>query len=629
MAVSGRITYEFSDFRLIPEENLLLRNGESVGLPPKAFSTLVLLLENHGHLVRKEELVEKIWADVYVDEAAVSRCVWTIRNALGEDSKSQRFIQTVPKRGYKFVAEVSVLSEADRSITDGNPSIASNSNAGEPQRRDFVRNRPQFAASAVLLLAVGFFAAYIWYPWTTTSSEGVPVTIAVLPFRPVNSPNRDALYELGMTETLINKLSTVEKLQVRSLGSVQRYVNTYTDASKAGKEQRVEYVLASNYQSVEGRIRVTAQLINVSTGKTVEAFDFLKEAPDVFTAQESVAVELRDRLAARFGDRSVNVLTKRGTNNEEAYRYYLLAQNFNELRGPENGRKALEQINQAVALDPNFARAWATKAYIHRYMGYGAAAIEHSVRSMEAVEKALALDPSLSEAHSTLCFNKFRFEYDFDAAERACRRAIELDQNSPLAHKLYGNFLYTRGRFDEAIAEIEKAIDLQPVSFDNQQTYALALYFARKFSESEIQWKQLVPLNPDHKLIYAQLVRTLVQQGKEPEALEHIIKLLTLENADEVTIKRFRAAFAGSGWRGVTLERIKLIGSRENLATFELARLYASIDDTDNAFKYLERAHRERSNMMAVVEVDPELDSLRADARYTELLRRLNEKYRP
>jgi TolB-like protein/Tfp pilus assembly protein PilF len=455
------------------------------------------------------------------------------------------------------------------------------------------------------------------------------VTIAVLPFEPINAANRDELYDVGIADALINRLSTVENLQVRSLSSVKRYVDREKDAVDAGIEQRVEYVLASRYQLVGGKIRITAQLINVGSAKTVETYDFQKDATDTFTAQDAVALELKDRLAAKFGDRGSDASSARGTNNAEAYRYYLLAQNFNELRGPENGRIALEQINQAVALDPNFARAWATKAYIHRYMGYGSAAIEHSLKSMEAVEKALALDPNLSEAHSTLCFNKFRFEYDFDGAESSCRRAIELDPNSALAHKLYSNFLYTRGRFDESFAEIQKAIELQPVSYENHQPYALALYFARRYSESETQWKQLIPLNPNHNLIYAHLVRSLVQQGKEAEALEPMIKLLSLEKADGETIMRFRDAFARSGWRGVEVERIKLIESRENPASFELARLYASIGDNDNAFKYLEQAHRERSNMIAVLGVDPELDSLRADARYTELLRRIDEKNRP
>jgi DNA-binding winged helix-turn-helix (wHTH) protein/tetratricopeptide (TPR) repeat protein len=491
MAVSDGVIYEFDVFRLIPKDDLLLRDGEPVPLPPKAFSTLVLLLESRGHLVRKEELMEKIWADTFVDEAAISKCVWRIRNALGEDSKDQRFIRTVPKRGYKFVADVTVLHD-----------VPPGSNAPAPEERTV----------------------------TEVRSSGI------------GRPSRSHRFVLGR-----RRLFLVAATAVLAVGVLAIYVLSEWPAGSTG----------------------------------------------------------------------------RGTDNEEAYRNYLLAQNFNELRGPENGRVALEQINRAVALDPKFARAWATKAYIHRYLAYGQDAVEHSLKSKDAVEMALQLDPNLSEAHTTLCFNKFRFDYDFDAAERACRRAIELDPNSPLAHKIYSNFLYSRGRFDEAIAEIKRAIDLQPVSYDSQQTYALALNFARRHAEAEAQWKQLVALNPTHKLIYANLARSLVQQGKEAEALEQMIKLLTLEKADDDTINRFRNAFAQSGWHGVTRERIRFLESLDNAASFDLVRLYAFIGDKDNAFKYLERAYRERSNMMAVVGVDPELDPLRSDARFAEFLKRI------
>lgn len=528
--------YEFEDFRLIPGEGLLMHKGVPVVLQPKAFAVLELLVRRNGHLVTRSEIIDTIWEESYVEEAAVSKAVYYARHALSDSSKLQ-FIQTVSRRGYRFVAPVKILNspekassetetistgyrlkdlDAGRSSVNGSiePGPTTDANVEVFERSDpsikpaidslpkptdelisgqgLFRRRHLIAISALVLLATVFLAAYTFYPWSDNAADG-------------------------------------------------------------------------------------------GAGSTV----------------------------------------KRGTNNEKAYQYYLLAQNFNELRGPEHGRTALEQIDQAVALDPNFARAWATKAYIHRYLAYGPVAIEHSLKSIDAAEKALAIDPNLSEAHSALCFNKFRFEYDFEAAERSCKRAIELDPNSALAHKLYSNFLYTRGRFDESLAEIKKAIDLQPVSYDNHQTYALALYFARKYSEAETQLKQLIPLNPNHGLIYGQLVRTLVQQRKETEALEYLIKLLTLEKENEETIRQIRDIYTRSGWRGVTLERIRIAESHGNARPYDLARLYAVINEKDKAFKLLDQAFRERSTMIAVVEVDPELDLLRGDPRYTEFVRKI------
>jgi DNA-binding winged helix-turn-helix (wHTH) protein/Tfp pilus assembly protein PilF/TolB-like protein len=644
-AVKDGTIYEFSDFRLIPDEDLLLRDGQPVPLPPKAYATLALLIERHGHLVKKSELMEKVWSDAFVEEAAVSKCVWTIRNALGEDSKSQRFIQTVPKRGYKFVADVAerrdhVPSEPDMNgngnrlylrseglpASDVNDYAVPSTHSAETAGRSLSSWNWMWYAVAASVVAVAI--AVLLYLTSAGPSilTGSGNRIAVLPLKPIDATNRSDILEIGVADALINRLNLIKGFVVRPLSATRKYDAVDQDALAAGREQKVDHVIASNYQLADGKVRITAQLINVASGLTEDTFSVETAAGDIFAMHDAVSDQIVKKIAARFEIAVDRPQIKTGTNNEEAYRYYLLAQNFNEFRSLENGRVALEQIDKALALDPNFARAWAMKAYIHRYMGYGAVAIEHSLKSIEAVEKALALDPNLPEAHSVRCFNKFRYEYDFAGAEIACKRALELDPNSPLAHKLYGNFLYTRGRFHEAITEIKKAIDLQPVSYDNQQTYALALYFARRHADAEAQWKQLIPLNPDHQLIYRQLVKTLVPQGKEAEALEYLVKLLTMEEEDEDTIKRFRIAFANSGWQGVKFEQIRIAESRGYTRPHELARLYATINDKNNAFKYLERAFQERSNMIAVLEVDPELDSLRNDPRYEDLVRRIEGK---
>jgi DNA-binding winged helix-turn-helix (wHTH) protein/TolB-like protein/Tfp pilus assembly protein PilF len=609
--------YEFGAFRFIPSENLLLRDGETVALPAKAIGVLTALVANHGHAVSKDDLIRDVWNGVFVEESTVSRNVWLVRQALCDDPRNAEFIQTIPKFGYRFIADVRVLGaeQADPVDTGGVERIA-----------PALRRRHWLAVVLGVLLLALAAAGYFYFNERSSIPEG-PRSIAVLPFRPVNTGARDEILEVGLADSLIHRLASYQSgIVVRPLSTIRKYSEVEQDPLAAGREQNTNYVLASNYQLSDGKIRVTTQLYDVATGLVDFAHKFETEASTAFTMQDAVAREIGNRLAARFGVQTIGSGSARGTDNEEAYRYYLLAQNFNELRGSENGRIALEQIDRAVALDPNFARAWATKAYIHRYMGYGPAAMEHSQRSMDAVKKALSLDPDLSEAHSTLCFNKFRFEYDFEEAERACRRAVELDPNSPLAHKLYANFLYTRGRFDEALYEVSKAIDLQPVSYDNQQTYGLALYFARRYADAERQWKRLLPLNPDHRIIYVQMIKSLVPQGKEPEALEHLIKLLILENAGDDTIRRFRNAFATSGWRGVTFERIRWGAQRQNATSFDLARLYATVGDKDNAFIYLERAFQERSNMIAVLEVDPELDPLRDDPRYAALLRRIERK---
>lgn len=620
--------FEFAEFRFVPSENSLERAGEPISLPPRAHRVLELLVKNSGHVVSKDTVLSEVWNDVAVEEATVARTVWLIRQALGDNPHAHEFIQTIPKLGYRFVGDVRNIEtgDASSSTTNGHHAITGQAQVsnGEVVGQGPVQTKLAvpiaFAAAMIVVIAtVGFY----YLAPRSSAYNGTP-SIAILPFRPLNTAGRDEMLEVGFADSLIHRLAPNRAIEVRPLSATRKYVEEADlDPVAAGRQQKVGYVLASNYQFADGKFRVTAQLFDIATGQIEMSHKFETPAAAVLDVQDAVAEELGNRLIARFAPEASRTASGRGTNNEEAYRYYLLAQNFNEMRGPENSRRALEQIDRAVDLDPNFARAWATKAYIHRYSGYGAAAIDHSVRSIEAVDKALSLDPDLSEAHSVRCFNKFRYEYDFAGAEAACKRAIELDPNSPLAHKLYGNFLYTRGRFDEALAEIQKAIDLQPLSYDNQQTYGLALFFAGRYADAEEQWKELLPLNPNHRFIYGQLVKCLVLQQKEAEAFDYLVKMLELEQAGNETIERFKTAFANAGWRGVTLERIKLDRLREDRAN-ALARYYAAVGDNDKAFEYLERSLSERSNMIAVVEIDPELEPLRNDPRYIEFLRKID-----
>jgi DNA-binding winged-HTH domains len=319
----------------------------------------------------------------------------------------------------------------------------------------------------------------------------------------------------------------------------------------------------------------------------------------------------------------------RGTKNEEAAQLFRQAANLSSGRLPKKLPAALDYLNQAVALDPNFAQAWATKAHLHRDLadGFGGDQEEQYRKSMDALGKALAIDPNISEAYSALCLNKLRYEYDFAGAESSCKRALELDPDSSIGHKSYATFLYSRGRPDEAIAEIKRGMELQPLSLQFQQVYALTLYYARRYEEEEVQWSRLLELNPTHSYIYTRLFINLAQQGKEDKAFDYLIKKLTLaDQPDNEAIESFRSAFAASGWRGVTMERIKHPELEGFTGPFDVACLYASVGDKDKAFQYLEKAYRERNYRVSMLQVEPQLDPLRDDPRYADLVRRVEGK---
>jgi len=310
--------------------------------------------------------------------------------------------------------------------------------------------------------------------------------------------------------------------------------------------------------------------------------------------------------------------TKRGTTNDEAYRVYLQGMILSDQRKAE---KAIENFEQAVTLDPNYALAWAGLAHAHWANSFQVEPEhinEQYQKTKEAFTKALALDPELSDGYSASCVIKFTNEHDFAGAESACLRAVELDPNSPTAHSTYSFFLVCRGRFDEAVLEIKKAVDLGPTSFLNQHFYGNILYSTRRYDEAVAQYKRLIDMGARGDGTYQWLIRSLDAQGNGSEAFEWFLKFLILKKEDNKGIQRYKTAYKRSGWQGVLVERCN---DPENF--FRLAGLYARTGNKDKAFEYLERSYQQNSPYMAWLKVEPQLDPIRDDPRYEQLVKRV------
>jgi tetratricopeptide (TPR) repeat protein len=318
-------------------------------------------------------------------------------------------------------------------------------------------------------------------------------------------------------------------------------------------------------------------------------------------------------------------VAKRGTTNEEAYRLYLQGMYLYDKRNLVDAQKAVGVLEQAVRLDPNYALAWAGKAHAHRTVANFGRSVnlhEEYQKSIEAINKALALDENLSDAYSALCDNKMYYEYDFAGAERACKRAIELNPDSSLARQIYSRYLNSRGRHDEAIAESKTAIDLEPASLLNQRVYGTCLYFARRYEEAAAQLKRVIAMDENFANAYIWLRFALEMQGNESEAFEWFMKAPGMQNADEETVQAFKTAYQTSGWQGVLRERVKRF-EEGNEAYFHGAAYNAQIGNKDKAFEYLEKSYGRRELWMANLQVDPRLDSLRGDPRFDELVKRV------
>ena len=316
-----------------------------------------------------------------------------------------------------------------------------------------------------------------------------------------------------------------------------------------------------------------------------------------------------------------------GTPNREAHRLYQHGMYLANKRNLADTQKAIDTLQQAVKLDPNYAQAWAGLGYAHRLISLYSTISTHETykRSIDAINKALAIDESLSEAHSALCENKYLYEWDFAGAERECKRAIELDPNSAQAHEIFSRYLMGRGRLDQAIAEIERAIDLEPASRFNNKNYGRALFYARRYREAEEQFKRVLAMDDSFVSTYSWLTSTLALQGKEAEAYEWFKKLLASRKADEQTVRVFDKAFQASGWRGIWREWIKRFDTVGG-TTFDRALYNAQLGNKDEAFKYLEKVYEQREIWMTYLRVEPRLDPIRDDPRFQDLLKRVETR---
>ncbi|MBA4125159.1 MAG: protein kinase [Acidobacteria bacterium] len=492
------------------------------------------------------------------------------------------------------------------------------------------KNKPLAAFALIALLggAIGF-SYYFFYAGKTTSGADGKKSIAVLPLKPISTANRDELFEVGIADSLIHRLNSMKGFVVRPLSATRQYTDISQDPLAAGKEQKVDYVLASNYQLADGKIKITAQLFNVASGQIEETYKSEKDAGDVFAMQDAIAGEMGNKLSARFAITSSSPAARRGTTNEEAYRLYLQGRNLTARKSPANLRKAVEYFEQAVKLDPNYALAYSGMAHAYILSGFGGGDLPRveNEKAKDAVTKALKLDSNLAEGYAVRGQSKLVYEWDFAGAEKDLLRAIELEPNNDLAHWVYALLLNYRGRFDEAMAEIETTLAIDPNSPFYQRQRGRFLYYARRYDEAIVQFKRVIELDENSGAASAQLWGAYEMKGDDAGAYETFIKYQKQTNPEHIEV--YQKAYETAGWQGVRqklLEFDKLDEHKPGSNLFAIARQYALSGDKEQAFEYLNKAFEKHQSQMIGLNVEPALDSLRGDPRFDELVRRVGLK---
>ena len=672
--------FEFGPYRLDGLKRLLLRDDELVPLTPKVFDTLLVLIEHDGEIVAKDTLMSTVWPDTVVEEGGLSRNISVLRKKLGEGPTDHRYIVTVPGRGYRFVADVTrigpngsepaatantatnIIGNGRIRPIDSEKVNATRENVGNESAAPPIRQRaniaisfpdlyespetaaePEFIPAAIDgrgrhnfskyfafgLMAVFAAVSYYFLNSTPARIETDGSRIAVLPLKPIDTENRDPIFEFAIAESLILKLSSDKNLNVRPLSAVRRYIELDKDPIDAGRELKVDFVLSSNYQLVNGRIRVTSQLLNVSTGQTEKTITSESNASDAFSMQDAVANDIGNAVFARFGKTGTAYAAKRGTENEEAYRLYLQGEYLVEKKNWRDAKRAIEIFDAALELDPNYARAWAGKAAAHCTFAH-VGGVEPKLGftyAKPAIARAFELDPNLAEGHAVLGIISFDYDWDFDKGLEHFRKAFEIDPKHEMARRWYAMRLALLGRYDEALAEIKTVIDVNPNSIFHQWEFACILYQSRRYDEAIAQLHRVLEMDPDMAWASRLIWVSYHMKGDQEQAYTWFMRFQEKRKADPADIESFRQTHAASGWNGVLVKNSEILKARYKNDRYDPAAAYnllisSLVGDKEAAFKFAGDGVKYRDLWVPILLNDPAFDSLRDDPRFDLLLRR-------
>lgn len=624
----GQRTFEFDGFRVDLENHILFKGLEPVALTPKAFDTLAVLVSRHGEVLAKEELLKLVWPGVFVEEANLTQNIYTLRKAFSEAGAPRSYIETIPKRGYRFVGEVQEISAPPAPAA---PPLESPPAPARPKEAGTRRpGRLALAAGAALLSVLAGLAAWRLGRPSGDSGAGAPgpgevTSIAVLPFEPLNPRPEDAYLGLGMADALITRLSNLHQLIVRPTSAVRRYAEVDRDPVKVGRELKVDAVLDGTLQRSGDTLRVSVQLVGVGNGAPLWAKTFDASAGGVFELQDSLSKQLAQELQLRLTQQEQARLTQRATRSPKAYEHYIRGRYFWNRRTEEGLSKAIDSFRQAITLDPTYALAYAGVAdsYVLLPLFGSVPPSKAFPEAIQAAEAALRLDPELAEAETSLAYSHFFYNWKLEAAERGFRRAIELNPSYPTAHQWYAFLLSALGRHPEGIEHAERAVELDPLSLVINTDLGMTLAFARQFDRAVAQFKKTLELDPSFAYGHYGLGYAHQLQGRPSEAIDEFRLAVVHSNGSVATRAALGQGLAAAGRTDearAILRDLEAEARRGFVDASQLAQLYTMLGEKERALAALERASEERSRFVLFLATWGIYDSLRAEPRFDALI---------
>lgn len=583
----------FGAYRLDADEQVLLRDGQPVTLPPKDLETLLVLVENAGHIVEKEELLEKVWSGVFVEEGNLARHVFNLRQVLGDTQDGRPYIETIPRRGYRFISAVQEDGEAIAPPSAAPPSEQPGTAVQSGQKRiQWV-----WALAVFALVVTGYFASRRIWPRKNPSPQ--KVMLAVLPFVNLSGDTHEDYFADGLTEEMTAQLGQFQpsRLGVIARTSTVRYKDTKESAAQIGKDLGVGYLLEGSVRRGGERVRVTAQLIQVGEQTHLWAESYERPLTDVLNIQRELAEKITHSL-------SIQLLSTEKTSsasshiNLESHDKYLLGLHEAGQGTRESENRAIQYFQEGIAKDPSDARLYAALAQTYNAsLTYYSSPAEVMPRAKEAALHALELDPNLAGAHVTLGNVFLLFDWDWVAAEKEYHRALDINPNSPEAQLGYANYLATLGRFDEALSRVQQAYLFDPLALESRNEALWIYYFSGHMPETIQQCQKTSEIEPAAGLPHAVLAMSYAQLGQR-EATVHAAEN-AMRFADSPSV--ISAAASGLARVGESGRAKQFLGKALEMAKeryvcrFLVAATYTELGEKEKALDSLEQAFLQRS----------------------------------
>lgn len=634
--------YEFGPFRVDALRRRLLRQGNQVRLPAKAFEILLVLLEAKGRLVKKDELMQRVWPDTVVEENNLTVNISALRRSLSESPGEHRYVVTVPGRGYQFVAEVRQLrgersreSEQELSNQVAEISAVAQSNGAASQTSSFSRaegiggkmNRHKQRVLLLLapVLAIAIVVSYFAYSrHLAGGSKPRTTSIAVLPFaNETGDANAEYLSD-GISESLTNSLSQLPGIKVAARSSVFKYRGKDSDLQEVAKALGVEAILTGKVTQRGENLAISVELVDASDKTQIWGEQYDRKMSDLLEIQREIAREIVEKLKLKVPSEA-NQPAKHYTDSNEAYQFYLKGRFYWDKRTAEALQKSIEYFNKAIDKDPHFALAYAGLADSYVVPANRLPPREAMPKAKAAAIRALELDETLAEAHVSLGRVFASYDWDWTSAEKEYKRAIELNPRYATAHQWYGGYLSVVGHSNEAIAERKRALELEPLSLIINFELGLSYYYARDYDRAIEQFQKTLELDQYFPAAHNFLPAAYEQKGMYKEAIDEFKQSIPLTRRGE-SMAGLGHVYAVSGRRGdagILLGELKQTFGREYLPASNIALIYAGLNEKDQAFDWLNKAYEQRAFQLQWINLDPRWDNLRSDPRFQEILRRM------